>query len=56
MEFYVPLGPRGFVLRFGTFLIGILGGLAYRKAARRRQVAFTDPPLSIALAEILAME
>lgn len=56
MEFYVPLGIRGFVLRLGTFLIGILGDLAYHKAARRRQVMPADPPLALALAELLAME
>ncbi len=36
VEFYVPLGVRGFLLRVGTFVIGILGGLVYRQAARRR--------------------
>ena len=56
MEFYVPLGARGFLLCIGTFLIGVLGGLAYRKAARRRENMPFDPPLSLALAEILAME
>ena len=30
MAFYVPLGPRGVLLRIGTFVIGILGGLVYR--------------------------
>lgn len=56
MEFYVPLGARGFLLCIGTFLIGIFGGLAYRKAARRRDINPSDPPHSLALAEILAME
>jgi hypothetical protein len=56
VEFYVPLGARGHLLRFGTFLIGIFGGLAYRKAARRRKLVPSDPPISLALAEILAME
>jgi hypothetical protein len=56
VEFYVPLGARGALLRFGTFLIGIFGGLAYRKAARRRELMRSDPPFSLALAEILAME
>jgi hypothetical protein len=56
VEFYVPLGARGLLLGIGTFLIGILGGMAYRKAARRRELRPADPPHSLALAEILAME
>ncbi len=56
MEFYVPLGARGFLLRVGTFVIGILGGMAYRQAARRRARIPYSPPLSVALAENLATE
>ncbi|WP_165234204.1 hypothetical protein [Aquisphaera insulae] len=56
MEFYVPLGCRGIVFRFGTFLIGILGGIAYRKAARRRSPAASDPAASLALLELLALD
>ena len=56
MEFYVPLGARGILFCIGTFLIGIFGGLVYRKAARRRDVMPADPPHFLALAEILAME
>ena len=56
MEFYVPLGGRGFLLRFGTFLIGIIGGMVYRHAARRRHHISTNPHLPIALVEILAAE
>jgi hypothetical protein len=56
VEFYVPLGVRGFLLRFGTLLIGVFGSMAYRKAARRRENLPPDPLLSLALAEILAME
>ncbi len=36
MAFYVPLGPRGFLFRIGTFVIGIWGGAVYRLASRRR--------------------
>jgi hypothetical protein len=36
MAYYVPLGPRGVILRFGTMLIGVLGGAVYRRASRRR--------------------
>ena len=42
VAFYVPLGPRGVVLRIGTFLIGLLGGVVYRAASRRRR---WPPPL-----------
>ena len=56
MEFYVPLGVRGLLLRLGTFLIGILGGVVYRQAARRRGQPAANPLLSIALAELLAAE
>ncbi len=56
MEFYVPLGGRGFLLRLGTFVIGIFGGLVYRQAARRRELIPSNPSLSVALTEILATE
>jgi hypothetical protein len=36
MAFYVPLGTRGVILRFGTMLLGVLGGVVYWQAARRR--------------------
>ncbi len=42
-HYYVPLGPRGLLLRVGTFLIGIIGGLTYRAASRRRALA---PPMA----------
>jgi hypothetical protein len=37
VAFYVPLGPRGLLLRIGTFVIGIWGGLVYGRASRRRR-------------------
>ena len=50
MAFYVPLGPRGLMLRIGTFLIGLLGGVVYRAASRRRALAGPAPqPLTIPL-------
>jgi hypothetical protein len=49
MAYYVPLGPRGALLRVGTFLIDILGGLAYSRAYRRRDHAAPDPILTITL-------
>ncbi len=36
MAFYVPLGHRGVLLRFGTCLIGLLGSWVYWRASRRR--------------------
>jgi hypothetical protein len=56
VEFYVPLGPRGFLLRVGTFVIGIIGAVVYRRAARRRALLPMAPPLPLALAEIVAAE
>lgn len=38
MAFYVPLGSRGLILRFGTALIGVVGGLVYWRASRRRAI------------------
>jgi hypothetical protein len=39
MAFYVPLGPRGWLFRIGTFLIGLMGGVVYRIDAWRRASA-----------------
>lgn len=51
MAFYVPLGPRGLLFRIGTFVIGILGGVVYGRAYRRRRgVMFPTPqPVTISL-------
>jgi hypothetical protein len=49
VAYYVPLGPRGTLLRVGTFLIDILGGLAYSRAYRRRDHRADDPVLTISL-------
>src|SRR5262249_32394058 len=50
VAFYVPLGPRGFILRIGTFLIGILGGAVYRVDGWRRGHAGAIPqPLTAPL-------
>lgn len=56
MAFYVPLGPRGGVFRLGTFLIGIMGGLVYRQAYRRREVSFPNPSLPSPLLDTLHAE
>lgn len=39
MAFYVPLGPRGLILRIGTMLLGVLGGFVYRRASRKRSLS-----------------
>ena len=50
MAFYVPLGPRGVLLRIGTFVIGIWGGLVYGRACRRRALSVPKPqPLTLPL-------
>ena len=36
MAYYVPLGPRGLILRLGTAVLGVFGGLIYWRASRRR--------------------
>lgn len=49
MAYYVPLGPRGTILRIGTFLIDVLGGFVYARASRRRDQLAPDPILTISL-------
>ena len=49
MAYYVPLGPRGLILRFGTALIGVLGGVIYWRASRRRAL------LPIPIVETIAL-
>ena len=49
MAYYVPLGPRGAILRFGTFLIDILGRFAYSRSCRRRDHNAPNPLLTISL-------
>ncbi len=56
MAYYVPLGPRGGVLRLGTFVIGIVGSLIYRKHYRRRNATFTNPTLPSLLLDTLHAE
>jgi hypothetical protein len=36
MPFYVPVGPRGIILRFGMILTRVLGSWVYRRACSRR--------------------
>jgi hypothetical protein len=50
VAYYVPLGPRGLILRIGTVLIGLLGGMVYRVASHRRASAGPIPqPMVIPL-------
>lgn len=44
MAFYVPIGPRGILFRFGTALIGLLGSAVYRRAHRRRRLDAPSRP------------
>jgi len=45
MAFYVPLGPRGLLIRLGTLVHSIWGGLAYGLAHRRRANFLSDQVL-----------
>ena len=36
MAYYVPLGPRGFLMRLGSLVLVVAGGLVYWRASRRR--------------------
>lgn len=53
MAFYVPLGPRGGLFRFGIILNDLMGGLVYRLACRRRRPAFRNPTLPRPLVDAL---
>ncbi len=36
MAYYVPLGPRGFLMQLGSLVLVVAGGLVYWRASRRR--------------------
>ena len=36
MAYYVPLGPRGFLMKLGSLVLVVAGGLVYWRASRRR--------------------
>jgi hypothetical protein len=44
VAYYVSLGSRGILLRIGTSLISIVGGLVYWRASRRRRLSPTYIP------------
>ena len=57
VAYYVPLGPRGFLLSARNIRDRRLWGVVYRQAASAvAQLIPSDPSLSVALAEILATE
>jgi hypothetical protein len=55
VAYYVPLGPRGFLLRIGTGLIGMFGGLVYWRDSRRRSISplsLPSTPLAVLVPEL----
>jgi hypothetical protein len=56
VEFYVPLGGRGVLFRLGTYWIGLVGGLVYERARRRRHRPHVNPCLPLRLSEIIALD
>ncbi len=48
MAYYVPLGIRGVLFRVGTILIGLLGGIVYFLASRRRR-SVVPPSMAFSL-------
>jgi len=49
VPFYVPVGPRGYIFRFGTLMTGVMGAWAYWRASRRRSPAHA----SLAIADVV---
>jgi hypothetical protein len=47
VAYYVPLGPRGILLRIGTSLIGVLNRLIYWRASRRRRITARLVPVKV---------
>ncbi len=45
MAFYVPVGFRGAIFRFGTFWIGLSAFWVYRRASSRRAVILAAEPV-----------
>jgi hypothetical protein len=52
VAYYVSLGSRGILLRLGTSLISVLGGLVYWRACRRRRLSPTPLSNMILLPEL----
>jgi hypothetical protein len=43
VPYYVPVGSRGVILRFGTLLTSVLGSVTYWRASRRRAAIPANP-------------
>jgi hypothetical protein len=56
VPYYVPLGPRGVLIRVGTFLLGLWGGVIYEVARRRRELVPSNASSPLVLAEIMASD
>jgi hypothetical protein len=56
VEFYVPLGGRGLLFRIGTLVIGVVGGMVYKRAFRRRHLPHINPCLPLPMAELIALD
>ena len=52
MAYYVPLGPRGILLRIGTRLIAVLNGLVYWHGCRRRRKTAAPSTVPVLLPEL----
>jgi hypothetical protein len=52
MPYYVPVGPRGALLRFGTLLTTVFGSVTYWRATRRRALLPTNPVFTLNVPEL----
>jgi hypothetical protein len=53
VAFYVPLGPRGLLIRIGSFMHGVWGGVIYELARRRRELVPSNPPLPVIIPDLM---
>jgi hypothetical protein len=54
VAYYVPLGPRGILLRVGTSLIDVVHGVIYWRSSRRRRMTAPLRSVKVILPEELA--
>lgn len=52
MPYYVPVGSRGVILRFGTLLTSLFGSFTYWRASRRRALLPINPVFTLNVPEI----